>query len=483
VGIGDTKFGVQVGIGVLGRVVAYVIAFVGSILLARVLGPDSYGVFYLMLSIVSFLDNPVTGWAEGCRKRFTETDFPSDEAVGSALIAVVVSTAGFALLSWLLSSVIEGFTGASDGWFLLSVLYAGMVTYQTAAEVLRGTEHFGSTPWMQTGRDLFRVLGQAALVLAGFGVAGMVGGMVFANLLIAPVAVYLVGVRPRPASLETLGDIWGYARYSIPNGIVGTAQHRLDRLLLGFLASTAVLGNYEVALKLTLPAMFVAGIAQDGLMSRVSNRRSRGEPIDVDVQRNLANASVFGVPLFFGALTVGGPVIVTLYSSQYAAAVPFFAGLALFRLLRTQKSILTATLNGLDRPELDFRISIYVFVVNLVAGVGLLFAIGPIGVVIATVVSEVIAYGVRGYLVRSLVPSVDLFPRLLLEQVASGAVMAVVVYAARLALPLGTWPYVFAVVGIGAVTYFGVLTAISHSFRATVVAVAGDAGLDGLRPG
>jgi O-antigen/teichoic acid export membrane protein len=305
----------------------------------------------------------------------------------------------------------------------------------------------------------------------------MVGGMMLANLLIAPVVVYAVGVRPRLPSRDAVGTIWTYARYSIPNGIVGTAQQRMDRILLGFLASTAVLGNYEVALKLTLPAMFVAGIAQDGLMSRISNRRSRDESFATDIQNNLANASVFGIPLFFGALTLGGPVVVTLYSNQYSDAVPFFAGLALFRLLRTQKSILTGVLNGLNRPELNFRISLGVFSFNLIAGVALLFAIGPIGVVIATVVSEVFAYGVRGYMVRSLVPSVRLFPRLLIEQVLSGAVMAVIVYAARLALPLATWPYVFAVVGLGGVTYFAVLTAISHSFRATVVAVARDAGL------
>lgn len=476
-GIGDAKFGVQVGIGVVGRAVAYVIAFFGSILLARVLGPNEYGIFYLMLSIVSFLDNPVTGWAEGCRKRFTEDGFPSDEALGSALLAIIVASVALTVFAWLFSPFIQGFTGLADGWLLLAALYVGVVTYQTSDEILKGTEYFGTSPWVQSGRDMMRVIGQAALVLAGFGIAGMVGGMVLANLLIAPVVVYAVGVRPRLPSRDAVGTIWTYARYSIPSGIVGTAQQRMDRILLGFLASTAVLGNYEVALKLTLPAMFVAGIAQDGLMSRISNRQSRDESFAADIQNNLANASVFGIPLFFGALTIGGPVVVTLYSNQYSDAVPFFAGLALFRLLRTQKSILTAVLNGLNRPELNFRISLGVFSFNLVAGVALLFVIGPIGVVVATVVSEVFAYGIRGYVVRSLVPSVRLFPRLLIEQVLSGAVMAVTVYAARLALPLATWPYVFAVVGLGGVTYFAVLTTISHSFRATVVAVARDAGL------
>jgi O-antigen/teichoic acid export membrane protein len=479
VGINDAKFGVQVSIGVIGRIVAYIVAFLGSILLARVLGPDKYGTFYLLLSIVSFLENPVTGWAEGARKRFTEVDFPTNQAVGSVLVAIVVATVGVTVVAWLLAAQIRSLTGLASGWVLLSVLFLGMVAYKTTTEVLRGTKYFGATPWVQSGRDTLRVLGQSALVLAGFGVAGMVGGMVVANLIVFPVAVYAIGFRPRLPDLGVLRSIWAYARYSIPGGFVGTAQQRMDRILLGVLATTAVLGNYEVAMKLTLPAMMVAGLAQDGLMSRISNRRSRGEEVVTDIERNLANASVFGVPLFFGALTVGGPVLVTLYSDQYADAVPFFAGLALFRLLRTQTSILTGVINGFDRPRLNLRISLGVFTINLVAGVGLLFAIGPIGVVIATVLSEVFAYGIRAYLVRLLCPSVTLLPRLLLEQIASGVVMAAVVYGARTVLSLATFPPVAATVVLGAVTYFAVLTTISNTFRATVLAILADAGLWG----
>lgn len=467
----------QVGIGVVGRVVTALVAFLGSILLARVLGPEAYGTFYLLMAIVAFLDNPVTGWATACRKRLTETGFPSGEAIGSTLVSIVLSSLGVFVVAWLASPFIQGFTGSSNGWLLLSVLFVGMVAYHTSNEVLKSTGKFGASTWIEASRDTIRVPAQAALVLVGFGVAGMVGGMILANLVVAPVVLYLIGIRPRLPSWGAVRDIWSYARFSIPGGIVGTAQQRIDHILLGFLVGPAVVGNYEVALKLTIPAMFVAGVAQSGLMGRISNLRSRGEDFSTDVQNNLAYASMLGIPLFFGALTMAEPVVVTLYSNQYAAAAPFLVGLALFRLFRTQKAILVSTINGLDKPDLNLRVSTVVFAINLVLGVGLLFAIGPIGVVIATVVSEVIAYGVRAYFVRSLVPSVRLVPRPLLEQITSGVVMAAVVFAARLTLPLATWPYVALVVGLGVVTYFATLMSISHPFRATVLAVAEDAGI------
>jgi len=62
VSIGDTDFGVELGFGVVGRVVTAGVAFLGSFLLARELGPGNYGTFYILMAVVAFLDNPVTGW-------------------------------------------------------------------------------------------------------------------------------------------------------------------------------------------------------------------------------------------------------------------------------------------------------------------------------------------------------------------------------------------------------------------------------------
>jgi O-antigen/teichoic acid export membrane protein len=453
------------------------VAFLGSIVLARALGPGGYGSFYLLMAIVAFLDNPLTGWASACRKRLTETDFPSGETIGSLVLGIVLSSLAVVVLSILGAPLVASLTGLADGWLLLAVLFVGMVSYHAANEVLKSTSRFGAGPWLEASRDVLRVGAQILLVLAGFGVAGMVGGMVVANLLVAPVVFYLIDATPRTPSWQSLQRIWDYARYSIPGGVVGTAQHRMDLILLGVLATTSVVGVYEIALKLTIPAMFVAGVAQNGLMGRISNLRSRDVSVATDVRRNIGNASIIGFPLFFGALVLAEPVVVTIYSNQYAAAAPFLVGLSLFRLLRTQKSIFIATINGFDRPDLNLRISTVVFAFNLVTGVALFVAIGPMGIVVATVVSELIGYLARVSIVRSLVPSVTIAPRPLLDQAASGVVMAVVVYAARVVVPLGSWESVVLLVALGGLVYGVTLVSISTHFRQTVRAIAADAGV------
>lgn len=195
--VGDAKFGLQVSFGFVGRVVTAVVAFGGSIVLARVLGPEKYGVFYFLMATVQFLDNPVTGWADGCRKRLTEENFPSSEAIGSLLIGLTIFLLIVALLSRLGNPLIAEYTGLENGWTYLSFLFLGVATFKTTNEVLKSTKRFGSSTWLEAARDIVRVLTQISLVLLGWGIAGMVGGMVLANLLLAPVVLFLIGSGPQ----------------------------------------------------------------------------------------------------------------------------------------------------------------------------------------------------------------------------------------------------------------------------------------------
>jgi hypothetical protein len=104
----------------------------------------------------------------------------------------------------------------------------------------------------------------------------------------------------------------------------------------------------------------------------------------------------------------------------------------------------------------------------------LLFTVGPIGVVIATVVSEVVGYGIRAYSVRTIVP-VTLAPAPLVQQFISGVIMAISVLLLRNALSVDSAGVLLLIVAVGGLTYFGSLLLISEEFRVTMLSVAEDA--------
>lgn len=60
-GAGDMNLGLEVAKGFVAKMIQAVRGFVGAILFARILGPASFGGFYLLLSLVQLSDRPVQG--------------------------------------------------------------------------------------------------------------------------------------------------------------------------------------------------------------------------------------------------------------------------------------------------------------------------------------------------------------------------------------------------------------------------------------
>ncbi|WP_254769075.1 lipopolysaccharide biosynthesis protein [Salinilacihabitans rarus] len=459
-----------------------VIGFVGTVVFARALGPTGFGGFYLLFSLVKIADRAVNGWGTAIMKRFSEADAPERELIGSqlAFAAAWVAVTGAACV--LASTWLVSYTGLPEAPVLFVVLMAAVTLYEPTDRVVQARGRVGASMWIDTLRSLLTFPLQLALVLLGFGAAGMAYGLAGATFLTLPVLWYVVRTRPAVPSRETLGSLWRYAKYSIPNSFLGQAYDRFDILLLGFLLAPATAGQYEVALKLTVPAVFVMEAAQAGLLARVSNLHSRDEAVDEDVSNTIAFASIVAIPMFFGALAMPEVLVVTAYGSEYAAAASLLVGLALFQIVSTQSGPLTSAIAGIDRPDVNTRISAATLALNVVLGVVLTLAYGAVGVVVATVIAETLRYVLSAYVVRRELPEVTLFPRTLGEQVAAAVVMFAVVLALVEAVAVDRWYHLLGVVGVGAVVYAVVLLAISRKLRVTIRGVLRETGFERYVP-
>lgn len=389
----NVKFGTQVSLGFIGKLLSMAVAFGGSIILARFVGPSIFGEYFLLLSIIMLLDNPATGWAQAARKRMTEKDFANAEAVGGAfllpLAMIPIAAVSGPIANWL------NITSLSEkASFLIPLMFLASVSYTVFLEALKGTANFGGVQWIHALRDILRVVIQVGLVVAGYSLAGMATGFAVATVFVLPVIYRLTEVFPAVPSRESIRSIWQYARHSIPRRVVGTALGRMDIILLGILATTAASGHYQAALNITLPATFLTTVAAPGMMSRISALDSHEEYSEatVHVQRAVNYSSIIAIPLVVGATIVGTHTVILIYGTQYSEAGLYVAGLAMFQLLKSQTSIYTSVIEGLDRPDLTLRYSIVQFIVNIGLGVALLLAIGLFGVVIATVVAKSIHY-------------------------------------------------------------------------------------------
>lgn len=473
---GEADFGLEISKGVLAKFAMAVIGFAGSVVFARALGPSGYGAFYIIQTLVTVLDNPVTGWGNACKKRISEAGFPTSEALGSGILGAVVLPIVILPAMYLFQRYIPIYN-LSGLFFPFSVLFIAICLFAVTNRILSGRANFSSAQWADTLRSLFTTPLQLVFVLAGFGTVGMVYGLTIATALTVPYVLYRIGVRPEYPSRESLSSIAEYAKYSIPNGFIVTTQSRIDILLLGALISSSAVGDYQVSMQLTMAGTFIGGVMSSGLMARVSEYRSQNKSNEIinDLSNSLGYASILAIPIFFGAAAMPNDLIVTIFGGQYKGLGGVLVGLALFRVLLMQSTQLKSTVAGLDRPDINTRIGLIVLVSNVGLGYILLLEYGIIGVVVATIFSEIVRYTSLSYVIRQHLPEVPLFTRPLVHQIVAGIIMFGVIDRLHAVFGVSWWGELLLLVGFGGIIYFSILTVLSKSFRITIKGVLFDA--------
>jgi len=204
---GEADFGLEISRGVLAKFSMAAIGFAGSVVFARVLGPGGYGAFYLILTLVNVLDNPVTGWGVACKKRISEADFPVGETLGSGLLGSLL----LALVVLPAAYVFNEHTSLYDlgGLFLpFSGLFVVICFFAVTNRILSARANFSASEWADTLRSLFTTPLQLVFVAGlGMGTVGMVYGLAAATLLTVPYVLYQIGVKPEIPSRDVICSI------------------------------------------------------------------------------------------------------------------------------------------------------------------------------------------------------------------------------------------------------------------------------------
>jgi O-antigen/teichoic acid export membrane protein len=470
------NFGEQVGFGFVGRISTAVLGLAGTIVVARMTTPEVYGLYFLIYAVADAVNNPFGGWVEGCRKRITESQAPEDEIMGAYILGLILFTVIGVILIALAGEFGAQYIpidGLKKHWTVLTLLFIGLNLTQQTGMILSVRSNFGYHSWIDLLKTAVKYIGQIGLVLLGYDVGGLVAGTALGLIIVAPFPFQFIGVRPRLPTRTTVRQIWTFAKPKFPQSILDTMMGRIDTILIGVLATGVFVGYYNVALRISAPAVFITQLISNGAYGDISNLHSRGEAVAERLQDSTSYSSVLAIPLFFGALILGQEILVTAYEPKYADAGVFLVLIAFYRILITQEQVFSSAINGLDMPHTSFHISLIKFITNIIGSVSLFFIIGPIGVVVGSVIAQSINYILSVYAVKMEVSSLTTVPKPLLHQFMSGGVMAVVIWGLRQVFLLRSWVSIITLVGVGAAVYGVVLLTISKHHRATLWNISG----------
>lgn len=449
----------------IANIVSSVLGFGATVYFTRTLDEDLLGKYFLVVAVLIWatvtLGRP---FQSAVTKRLSETNDGGYLAAG-----VTIQTGAFLLVSVLLlifRHPVNRYLGIDAVGSLIVLLFCTL-GYKFVAASLQGEHRMHVAAVLQPVNVGLRSLVQVAAVFLGFRLFGLLTGYGVAVAIAAAAGIVFLQSKPTRPTRRHFRRLFSFAKYSWLGKISSRAFSSMDTVVLGLFVAHGFITYYEIAWNLaSIFAIFGVGISQTLFpeISKLSGEENISQ-VETLVEDSLSYAGLFLIPGFLGSIVIGDLVLL-VYGPQYDIAATVLYVLLFARLVYAYANQFTNALNGLDRPDLAFRVNVVFIVVNISLNLALVYTFGWVGAAVATTTSAVMSL-VFGYWYLSSQLTVTVPYRELTMQWLAALVMTAIVALTRQPLP-ETWLAGAGLAGVGGSIYFGTLYGLSGQFRTTV---------------
>ena len=455
----------------LSKLLGSALGFLATIFFARVLGAEILGYYALVMALVSWLVLAGrVGVTTAMTKRISETEEPAAYFTASAIVigALGAVTAGGILL---LNEYVDAYVGESVAAFV-ALIVAVKLFYNFTNAALEGERKVHVAGVLQPIQIGSYSLVQVALVVAGFGLVGMLVGYVVGGVLIGLIGLWYLSVgieRPRVRHFESLVE---FAKYAWLGGLQSRSFNDVDIVVLGFFVSPALVGVYSVAWSVAKFLTLFGGAVSTTLFPELSKADADDdrEAVRGFIDDSLTYGGLVVIPGLFGGALLGERLL-RIYGPEFTQGATVFVLLIAASLLYGYQKQLLNVLNALDRPDIAFRINAAFILTNVVLNVVLIATLGFVGAAVATAVSAgvglTLSFGALRSILSFPVPAGEIARQFLAALAMSAVVYAGLLAAAAVGVTHNV-AIVLTLVAVGAGVYFLSLLAVSATFRATV---------------
>jgi O-antigen/teichoic acid export membrane protein len=330
-----------------------------NIILGRFLGPELYGVYGVIISLMTALNIvQLSGPPQAVSKFIAEKKTSAENILASGLQVQLITTIIIALMFFILAPLISNlfndsnFTGYCRAAALIFPFYGLFALF---SGYYNGLHKFKFQAYMYVLYSLSKLLLVVILTIK-FGIYGAIAGFV-----IAPIISLILGLRrPHTKRVTYKKKIILYSMPLIGVAIFTTLQLSIDLFSLkAIVSSTAVVGYYVVSQNIALiPYMAMNAIGQV-LFPSVSKFLGAGQIDDVRniIGQSLRYLLIFLLPMTAALYATAPSLIHLLFGIKYMPAVVPLRILLVSYVLLAIFSMLANVLNGAGEAQSTMRIA------------------------------------------------------------------------------------------------------------------------------
>lgn len=350
------------------RTGAYLVQFVVSIILARILGPEAYGTIALVTVFITILQVFVeSGLGSALIQKKNADDIDYSTVFYTSIVFCLI----LYLLLFFLAPLIARFYEDESLTLLtrvlgLTIVISGVKNVQQAyvSKHLLFKKFFFSTLIGTIGAAIIGIW----MAYNGYGVWALVTQQLF-NLFVDMVVLWItIKWRPIKAfSFKRLKGLFSYGWKLLASSLLETAYNNLCQLIIGKVYSSSDLAFYNKGRQ--MPNLIINNINSsiDSVLLPTMSREQDDRVRVRDMTRRSIKTSIYIMaPLMMGLAFTGSNVILVLLTDKWLGAVPY---LYIFCITSMFYPVHTANLNAIKamgRSDIFLKLEIIKKIIGII---------------------------------------------------------------------------------------------------------------------
>jgi len=339
------------------RIATQGISFVVMLLLARLLGPHSYGLVTLAAT-VALIGQMLLG------ESFSQALIQEKNIEPLHISSLFWLLAGLGLLAtagqFAAAPQIARLFGQPDLVPILRTLSPLLLLaalQAVPAALFKRELNFRALATASTTGTLLGGIAGVSLAFAGFGVWSLVANLLVQNSVVS--ATIWRKSRFSPAftfSRPHLRALWAYGQYTLLLRIAAFVANQSPRLIVGYLFGPAALGAFSLGLRIVeILYQLLVIPATNVLVPLIAKIRETPSRLEGAILGATQLVTMVAVPVYI-ALAITAPIAIPLiFGEKWSASVPLVQLLSIYGVIASCGLIWQSILGGLGRPDVALK--------------------------------------------------------------------------------------------------------------------------------
>jgi len=399
----------------LGRTSSTIIMAIASILIARLLGPENYGLYTIALIAPSFFIALCDLGISPALIRFSahfhskSKDRKVAGLIQAGIIFKFISSLILSLILLLLSESIATWVFRRQDLGLLirftSLYLVGQAIFETLNYIFIGLDKTENSGLLMNIQAITKIVASVLLIIFGLGAIGAILGLGLSFLLAAVIGVTVLLLRICPSLYshnpgENV-DFFQALRLMIPYGMPLYLSHIIFSLLtqyqgfiLALFVSNTEIGNYKTAMNFSVLITLLSYPIASSLFpafSKLSIKKDRNM-VEKMFKLSVKYTSLLLIPASLAVAVLSKELIYTLYGPQYQLA-PSYLALYILSFLCSGLGMVVVSnfFNGQGDTPATLRMSLVNLGLSLPLALILTFLYGVSGLVTSVLATQLLS--------------------------------------------------------------------------------------------